>query len=84
MCKRHKSCSISEDTGLGTAFTVAHEIGHRYRDIILTCMYYRANSGCVITSVKKVMFYPALRAFACLFVCLSVCLVATLCKNYRS
>lgn len=30
MCQPHRSCSISEDTGLPLAFTVAHELGHRY------------------------------------------------------
>ncbi|XP_035764979.1 A disintegrin and metalloproteinase with thrombospondin motifs 7 [Neolamprologus brichardi] len=28
MCQPHRSCSISEDTGLPLAFTVAHELGH--------------------------------------------------------
>uniref|UniRef100_A0AAV2LR05 Uncharacterized protein n=1 Tax=Knipowitschia caucasica TaxID=637954 RepID=A0AAV2LR05_KNICA len=28
MCQSHRSCSISEDTGLPLAFTVAHELGH--------------------------------------------------------
>ncbi|XP_078468260.1 A disintegrin and metalloproteinase with thrombospondin motifs 9-like [Lampetra planeri] len=28
MCDPYRSCSISEDNGLSTAFTVAHEIGH--------------------------------------------------------
>lgn len=30
MCQPHRSCSINEDTGLPLAFTVAHELGHRY------------------------------------------------------
>lgn len=30
MCQAHRSCSISEDTGLPVAFTVAHELGHKY------------------------------------------------------
>lgn len=30
MCQPHRSCSISEDTGLPLAFTVAHELGHKY------------------------------------------------------
>ena len=29
MCEPHRSCSINEDIGLATAFTVAHEIGHK-------------------------------------------------------
>ncbi|XP_041918087.1 A disintegrin and metalloproteinase with thrombospondin motifs 7 isoform X1 [Alosa sapidissima] len=30
MCQPHRSCSISEDTGLPVAFTVAHELGHNF------------------------------------------------------
>ncbi|KAL5022410.1 hypothetical protein ScPMuIL_001565 [Solemya velum] len=30
MCHRLRSCSINEDTGLTTAFTIAHEIGHNF------------------------------------------------------
>ena len=30
MCRRKESCTINEDIGLGLAFTVAHETGHRY------------------------------------------------------
>ncbi|XP_028257428.1 A disintegrin and metalloproteinase with thrombospondin motifs 7 [Parambassis ranga] len=30
MCQPHRSCSISEDTGLPLAFTVAHELGHNF------------------------------------------------------
>ncbi|CAF99891.1 unnamed protein product, partial [Tetraodon nigroviridis] len=30
MCQAHRSCSISEDTGLPVAFTVAHELGHNF------------------------------------------------------
>lgn len=30
MCQLNHSCSINEDTGLPLAFTVAHELGHRY------------------------------------------------------
>lgn len=29
MCHPYLSCSVSEDTGLPLAFTVAHELGHR-------------------------------------------------------
>ena len=28
MCDPRRSCSINEDNGLSTAFTIAHEIGH--------------------------------------------------------
>lgn len=30
MCQPFRSCSVNEDTGLPLAFTVAHELGHRY------------------------------------------------------
>uniref|UniRef100_A0A665UVS2 ADAM metallopeptidase with thrombospondin type 1 motif 7 n=1 Tax=Echeneis naucrates TaxID=173247 RepID=A0A665UVS2_ECHNA len=30
ICQPHRSCSISEDTGLPLAFTVAHELGHNF------------------------------------------------------
>ncbi|MGH0135064.1 UNVERIFIED_CONTAM: hypothetical protein FKN15_047660 [Acipenser sinensis] len=28
MCSKYRSCTINEDTGLGLAFTIAHESGH--------------------------------------------------------
>ncbi|CAC5398721.1 A disintegrin and metalloproteinase with thrombospondin motifs 5,A disintegrin and metalloproteinase with thrombospondin motifs 18,A disintegrin and metalloproteinase with thrombospondin motifs 16 [Mytilus coruscus] len=30
MCNRVRSCTINEDTGLTTAFTIAHEMGHNF------------------------------------------------------
>ncbi|XP_041123891.1 A disintegrin and metalloproteinase with thrombospondin motifs 18-like [Polyodon spathula] len=30
MCSKHRSCTINEDTGLGLAFTIAHESGHNF------------------------------------------------------
>lgn len=30
MCEPDRSCSINEDIGLGSAFTIAHEIGHNF------------------------------------------------------
>lgn len=30
MCEPERSCSINEDIGLATAFTIAHEIGHTW------------------------------------------------------
>ncbi|XP_077866750.1 A disintegrin and metalloproteinase with thrombospondin motifs 6 [Saccoglossus kowalevskii] len=30
MCQSEKSCSISEDMGIATAFTIAHEMGHNF------------------------------------------------------
>lgn len=29
MCNRLRSCIVTQDTGLSTAFTIAHEIGHK-------------------------------------------------------
>ena len=29
MCEPDRSCNINEDIGLASAFTVAHEIGHK-------------------------------------------------------
>ena len=29
MCEEERSCSINEDIGLASAFTIAHEIGHK-------------------------------------------------------
>lgn len=28
VCDPYRSCSLSEDNGLSTAFTIAHELGH--------------------------------------------------------
>ncbi|XP_039619050.1 LOW QUALITY PROTEIN: A disintegrin and metalloproteinase with thrombospondin motifs 18 [Polypterus senegalus] len=30
MCNKYRSCTINEDTGLGLAFTIAHESGHNF------------------------------------------------------
>ncbi|XP_036605930.1 A disintegrin and metalloproteinase with thrombospondin motifs 18 [Trichosurus vulpecula] len=30
MCSKYRSCTINEDTGLGLAFTIAHESGHNF------------------------------------------------------
>ncbi|XP_068614833.1 A disintegrin and metalloproteinase with thrombospondin motifs 16 [Brachionichthys hirsutus] len=30
MCSKYRSCTINEDTGLGLAFTIAHESGHSF------------------------------------------------------
>ncbi|CAH1779016.1 unnamed protein product [Owenia fusiformis] len=30
MCKRHQSCTVNEDSGLGTALTITHELGHNF------------------------------------------------------
>jgi len=29
MCDLERSCSVAEDIGLASAFTIAHEIGHK-------------------------------------------------------
>jgi len=28
-CAEERSCNVNRDTGLSTAFTIAHEIGHK-------------------------------------------------------
>ncbi|GBL86838.1 A disintegrin and metalloproteinase with thrombospondin motifs 7, partial [Araneus ventricosus] len=30
MCQPHRSCNVNEDTGLALAYTVAHEMGHKF------------------------------------------------------
>ncbi|XP_026149480.1 A disintegrin and metalloproteinase with thrombospondin motifs 16 isoform X1 [Mastacembelus armatus] len=30
MCSKYRSCTVNEDTGLGLAFTIAHESGHNF------------------------------------------------------
>lgn len=30
MCEQDRSCNINEDIGLASAFTIAHEMGHKY------------------------------------------------------
>lgn len=37
ICDPYRSCSISEDSGLSTAFTIAHELGHVY--VFFPCFY---------------------------------------------
>jgi len=29
MCEPDRSCSLTEDIGLASAFTIAHELGHK-------------------------------------------------------
>lgn len=30
MCQPHRSCNINQDTGLALAYTLSHELGHKY------------------------------------------------------
>jgi len=30
MCEPDRSCGVIEDIGMATAFTIAHEMGHRF------------------------------------------------------
>lgn len=50
MCEPERSCSINEDIGLGSAFTIAHEIGHKWvslkKDYVL--MYHLFNISLII------------------------------------
>lgn len=34
MCEQDRSCNINEDIGLASAFTIAHEMGHKYVDFV--------------------------------------------------
>ena len=34
LCTRDKSCNVNEDTGLTLAYTIAHEIGHKWVSIL--------------------------------------------------
>uniref|UniRef100_A0A8C6X3P0 ADAM metallopeptidase with thrombospondin type 1 motif 9 n=1 Tax=Naja naja TaxID=35670 RepID=A0A8C6X3P0_NAJNA len=43
VCDPYRSCSISEDSGLSTAFTIAHELGHVY---VLFNMPHDDNNKC--------------------------------------
>uniref|UniRef100_A0A8C0Y126 ADAM metallopeptidase with thrombospondin type 1 motif, 12 n=1 Tax=Cyprinus carpio carpio TaxID=630221 RepID=A0A8C0Y126_CYPCA len=48
MCQPHRSCNINQDSGLPVAFTIAHELGHRY-----VCEYVIA---CFISYVLQLIF----------------------------
>ncbi|XP_027461294.2 A disintegrin and metalloproteinase with thrombospondin motifs 12 isoform X3 [Zalophus californianus] len=37
MCQPHRSCNINEDSGLPLAFTIAHELGHRFGSLSQQC-----------------------------------------------
>ena len=39
VCKPKRRCSVIEDIGLNTAFTIAHELGHRFVSSILLFYY---------------------------------------------
>ena len=54
MCEPERSCSINEDIGLGTAFTIAHEIGHTW--VKHTGARTNIHNKLVIASAKEVMF----------------------------
>ncbi|XP_053405061.1 A disintegrin and metalloproteinase with thrombospondin motifs 7-like [Mercenaria mercenaria] len=41
MCQPHRSCSISEDTGIALAYTVTHELGHNFG-----MLHDGSNNGC--------------------------------------
>lgn len=30
LCQPHRTCSINEDSGLSLAYTITHELGHKY------------------------------------------------------
>jgi len=56
MCERERSCSINEDIGLATAFTIAHEIGHTWVLCREECL------GMAITGKGSCWFVPANRS----------------------
>ncbi len=34
VCMVNRSCNINQDLGLISAFTIAHELGHKYIDLV--------------------------------------------------
>jgi len=38
MCDPERSCSLAEDIGLASAYTIAHEIGHKLVRLIVNKM----------------------------------------------
>lgn len=68
MCSRYRSCTINEDTGLGLAFTIAHESGHKYVFPIhydmnpktSTCKSISLHTGRVHSFVAPVLLFPVL------------------------
>ena len=46
MCEDERSCSINEDIGLASAFTIAHEIGHKWATgVLVVCRSGQVRSG---------------------------------------
>ena len=90
MCKRDTSCTLNKDTGLGTAFTLAHETAHRSVSINLDqqmLFFFRepANSLSISqftkfkiydATVTKTAFKIASAGLVIFFVIMSVCLIS--------
>lgn len=51
MCSKYRSCTINEDTGLGLAFTIAHESGHKY----VFFLFHSSSRWLKITKKKSVL-----------------------------
>ena len=48
MCEDERSCSINEDIGLASAFTIAHEIGHKWATgVVVVCRSGKVRSECL-------------------------------------
>ncbi|KAG8439752.1 hypothetical protein GDO86_005793, partial [Hymenochirus boettgeri] len=43
MCDLHRSCSISEENGLGASFTIAHELGHVQFHVMAATLNYNTS-----------------------------------------
>jgi hypothetical protein len=40
MCDPDASCNINQNTGLSLAFTIAHELGHKYMQRLYIILFY--------------------------------------------
>ncbi len=40
MCMVNRSCNINQDIGLISAYTIAHEIGHKYEFVCFVHRYF--------------------------------------------
>lgn len=58
ICDPYRSCSISEDSGLSTAFTIAHELGHVY---VFFPYFYLSQSDLKLFSFTIMNVYLTLR-----------------------
>lgn len=66
MCSRYRSCTINEDTGLGLAFTIAHESGHKYG--FPTCFQRDKSPQYSKSSTRESVSFHAGNVWDCYFV----------------